>query len=120
MTTNIYVEEGEKVYVTYFTFTLFLNVKNAKKKNINEKCVNICNITPTGYNTQHKSHTGTVPSLQVTKSQSNGTEFRLQVEKVVYLAHKHRGAESQTAVLQGSYTFYYGGIWRGYLGNELI
>jgi len=28
--------------------------------------------------------------------------------------------KSQMTVLQGSYTFYYGGIWRGYLGNELI
>jgi hypothetical protein len=54
----------EKKSVTYFTFTQFLNVKNAKKKNnINEKRVNICNITPSGYNTQHKSHTGTVPGL---------------------------------------------------------
>jgi hypothetical protein len=42
----------------------------------------------------------------------------IHVKKVVYSAHKNGWVESQMAVLQGSYTFYNGGIWRAYLGNE--
>jgi hypothetical protein len=44
----------EKLYMTYFTFTLFSKTKNVKD-NINEKCVDICNIIPVECYTEYST-----------------------------------------------------------------